>query len=122
MYPTLPRSQAWLSNGTPQVGAVPPYASLLCGKLVAMPATSSEVQHAFERKYRGQQSRISRHLFDGRLALLTTTSALGRSSLYNRLTFDGPVTPAAPTITKTAATATSKAITLGRPSATAKPM
>jgi Domain of unknown function (DUF4338) len=71
------------------LGAVPPYASLLCGKLVAMLATSTEVQHAFERKYRGQQSRISRQSFDGRLALLTTTSALGRSSLYNRLTFDG---------------------------------
>jgi hypothetical protein len=70
------------------LGAVPPYASLLCGKLVAMLATSSEVQGAFERKYGGHRSRISQQSFDGRLALLTTTSALGRSSLYNRLSYD----------------------------------
>jgi hypothetical protein len=70
------------------LGAVPPYASLLCGKLVAMLATSSEVQDAFEHKYGGRHGRISQQSFDGRLALLTTTSALGRSSLYNRLTYD----------------------------------
>jgi hypothetical protein len=34
----------------------------------------------------------------------------------------GPVTPAAATTTKAAATAASTAMTLGRPSATAKPM
>jgi hypothetical protein len=34
----------------------------------------------------------------------------------------GPVTPAAATTTKAAATTTSTAMTLGRPSATAKPM
>jgi hypothetical protein len=71
------------------LGAVPPYASLLCGKLVAMLATSTEVQRAFALKYGGQHGRISRRSFDGQLALLTTTSALGRSSLYNRLRFGG---------------------------------
>ena len=71
------------------LGAVPPYTSLLCGKLVAMLATSTEVQRTFERKYGGQHSRISQQPFDGRLALVTTTSALGRSSLYNRLSYDG---------------------------------
>jgi len=71
------------------VGAVPPYADLLCGKLVALLMTSAEVREAFARRYATRTSWISTRPFDGQLALLTTTSALGRSSLYNRLTF-GP--------------------------------
>jgi hypothetical protein len=74
------------------LGAVPPYSHLLCGKLIALLATSREVQRAFRKKYGGQESLISRQALDGRLALLTTTSALGRSSMYNRLRYqDEPV-------------------------------
>src|SRR5438094_716617 len=62
------------------LGAVPPYSQLLCGKLVALLATSREVQRAFHRKYGGERSFIRGKSLDGRLALLTTTSALGRSS------------------------------------------
>jgi hypothetical protein len=71
------------------LGAVPPYSQLVCGKLIALLATSREVQEAFRRQYRGRRTYISRKKMDARLALLTTTSALGRSSLYNRLTFRG---------------------------------
>lgn len=67
------------------LGAVPPYSFLLCGKLVAMLAASDTVRDAFKRKYAGARSVIRRKVHDGRLALLTTTSALGRSSVYNRL-------------------------------------
>jgi hypothetical protein len=74
------------------LGAVPPYSHLLCSKLIALLATSREVQRAFRKKYGGQESLISRQALDGRLALLTTTSALGRSSMYNRLRYqDEPV-------------------------------
>jgi len=71
------------------LGAVPPYSHLLCGKLMALLSTSSEVQQAFARRYRGRLTLITRRPLDGRLALLVTTSALGRSSLYNRLTYRG---------------------------------
>jgi DNA-binding transcriptional MerR regulator len=71
------------------LGAVPPYSYLLCGKLIALLATSREVRETFRRKYRGQRSLIRRKSLDARLALLTTTSALGRSSLYNRLMYRG---------------------------------
>jgi len=71
------------------LGAVPPYSQLLCGKLIALLATSREVQAAFQRKYRGTRAFISGKPLTARLALLTTTSALGRSSLYNRLAFEG---------------------------------
>ena len=71
------------------LGAVPPYSNLLCGKLVAMLLSSNEVRFAFRRKYQGKRSVVSGRPLDGRLALLTTTSALGRSSLYNRIRFCG---------------------------------
>ena len=69
------------------LGAVPPYTYLLCGKLIALLATSQEVHDAFIRRYGERKALISGRSSDGRLALLTTTSALGRSSIYNRLTF-----------------------------------
>jgi hypothetical protein len=71
------------------VGAVPPYSNLLCGKYIASLVTSDEVRDAFRRKYRNTTSLISDRNFDGRLALVTTTSALGRSSLYNRIRLGG---------------------------------
>ena len=69
------------------LGAVPPYSFLLCGKLVAMLASSDVVRDALKRKYGGKRSVISKREHDGRLAMITTTSALGRSSVYNRLRF-----------------------------------
>ena len=69
------------------LGAVPPYSFLLCGKLVAMLALSNEVREAFKRKYAGRESLIRRRPLAGELALITTTSALGRSSLYNRVRY-----------------------------------
>ena len=71
------------------LGAVPPYSHLLCGKLVAMLLASDEVRKVFQKKYRGQVSLINRKSFDGRLVLITTTSALGRSSIYNRVNCNG---------------------------------
>lgn len=69
------------------LGAVPPYNYLLGGKLIAMLAASNEVQAAFREKYQDKQSVISGNVHDGKLAMLTTTSALGRSSIYNRLKY-----------------------------------
>ena len=69
------------------LGAVPPYSHLLCGKLVAMLTASREVREAFHRKYGSRRSVIRRQMSDARLALVTTMSALGRSSIYNRLRY-----------------------------------
>ena len=69
------------------LGAVPPYSDLLGGKLVAMLATSEEVRGAFERKYSAKAALISGTKGDARVAMITTTSALGRSSMYNRIRF-----------------------------------
>jgi Domain of unknown function (DUF4338) len=67
------------------LGAVPPYNQLLCGKLIALLVASTEVQSAFLEKYGDTTSRIAQRAWTGALALITTTSALGRSSLYRRL-------------------------------------
>ncbi len=63
------------------LGAVPPYNSLLGGKLVAALAASDEVRAAWRNRYGGRTSLIAAQERDGRLAMLTTTSALGRSSI-----------------------------------------
>ena len=70
------------------LGAVPPYSFLIGGKLIALLAISNEVREVFRRKYEGQVSVIRKREQSGEIALVTTTSALGRSSIYNRLTFD----------------------------------
>ena len=73
------------------VGAVPPYSQLIGGKLVAALMGSKEVKRAYERKYLARESVIRKRKHRARLVLLTTTSALGRSSIYNRLSIpDGP--------------------------------
>lgn len=69
------------------LGAVPPYSYLLCGKLVAMIVASREVREAFARKYASRRSLIRERQLDASLALVTTTSALGRSSVYNRVRY-----------------------------------
>jgi hypothetical protein len=72
------------------LGAVPPYSRLLGGKLVALAAVSNEVREAFERRYANKKTLIGGRQV-GPLALITTTSALGRSSIYNRLLLSGRV-------------------------------
>lgn len=71
------------------LGAVPPYSYLLGGKLVALLALSDEVRAEFRARYAGKETVIRKKVHDGRLALITVTSALGRSSLYNRLRAEG---------------------------------
>ncbi len=71
------------------LGAVPPYSHLLGGKLVAMLACSNEVRRAFRTKYARRRSLIRKKVRSPYLVLLTTASALGRSSIYNRIKIDG---------------------------------
>lgn len=67
------------------LGAIPPYSMVLGGKLIASLVTSPEIRHDFKHKYAGKQSRISGEIFNGKLAAITTASALGKSSIYDRI-------------------------------------
>lgn len=69
------------------LGAVPPYSKLLAGKLVALAAVCNEVRRIFAERYSNRKTLIAGKKRPPHLALVTTTSALGRSSLYNRVKY-----------------------------------
>lgn len=69
------------------LGAVPPYNQLLGGKLIAMLAASTEVRKVIRNKYKGKRTIINGAKKDPELALLTTASALGKSSIYDRIKY-----------------------------------
>ena len=71
------------------VGAVPPYTKLLGGKLITCIIGSREVSEHFDLRYGDTKGIISHQRKNAKLALVTITSALGRSSMYNRVKLPG---------------------------------
>src|SRR5580704_10219200 len=71
------------------LGALPPYSQLLGGKVVACLIRSREIRDCFSRKYGQRKSIIARKKKHAALGLITTSSSLGRSSIYNRLKLNG---------------------------------
>lgn len=67
------------------LGSLPPYNRLLGGKLVAALIRSIEVRDTFRKRYHGSKGIISCSRKHAELVAVTTTSALGRSSVYNRV-------------------------------------
>ncbi len=72
-----------------RVGALPPYNELLGGKMVALSLTSNEIRVAYREKYKNYISIIKGRKLKPDLLFITTTSAFGKSSLYNRLKYNG---------------------------------
>lgn len=70
------------------LGALPPYSHLLGGKLIACLTCTKNVKDDFACKYGTSRGLISGIKKRAQLCLITTTSALGKSSLYNRLTLN----------------------------------
>ncbi|MCC8689067.1 Druantia anti-phage system protein DruA [Xanthomonas campestris] len=71
------------------LGALPPYSQLLGGKLVASLIRTQDVVDAFNQRYNDSTGLISGKKKRAQLVAVTTTSALGRSSIYNRLQLSG---------------------------------
>jgi hypothetical protein len=71
------------------LGAVPPYNALLGGKLVACLIRSRDVYDDFGQAYGKTTGIISHQKKKARLLAVTTSSSMGRSSVYNRLKLDG---------------------------------
>jgi len=67
------------------LGAVPPYSMILGGKLISCLVRSREVRDDFARRYGDTRGIISGKRKGAQLAVVTTSSSLGRSSVYNRL-------------------------------------
>jgi len=71
------------------LGAIPPYNYLLGGKLIACLLRTKEVYSDFLEIYGNTKGIISGQEKHARLLAITTSSSMGRSSVYNRLKLDG---------------------------------
>jgi hypothetical protein len=67
------------------LGALPPYSDLLVGKLIVLAAASQEVRKDYEQRYQGRITEIEKRVLPASLIAVTTLSAFGRSSIYNRV-------------------------------------
>ncbi|WP_353686205.1 Druantia anti-phage system protein DruA [Thermodesulfovibrio sp. 3462-1] len=92
-YLDIPKDELdiWInmSMQAQRVGALPPYNEILGGKMVALALTCNEIREAYKRKYRNYISIIKGRKLKPELLFITTTSAFGKSSLYNRLKYNG---------------------------------
>jgi hypothetical protein len=71
------------------LGAVPPYNMLLGGKAVACLVRSRDIFDDFRSAYGKTVGIISGEAKGANLLVVTTSSSMGRSSVYNRLRLDG---------------------------------
>jgi len=71
------------------LGALPPYNALLAGKMVACLVRSRDIYNDFSRAYGNTTGIISHQEKRARLLAVTTSSSMGRSSVYNRLKLGG---------------------------------
>ena len=71
------------------LGALPPYNLLLAGKMVACLIRTREIYEDFQAQYGDTTGIISGTKKHARLIAVTTSSSMGRSSVYNRLKLDG---------------------------------
>lgn len=67
------------------LGALPPYNRLLAGKMIACLIRTREIYEDFKRQYGHTTGIISGANKQARLIAVTTSSSMGRSSVYNRL-------------------------------------
>ena len=71
------------------LGALPPYNVLLGGKMVACLIRTQKIYKDFMKTYGSTVGIISQKQKKARLLAVTTTSSMGRSSVYNRLKLGG---------------------------------
>lgn len=71
------------------LGALPPYNALLGGKLIACLLRSRDIYDDFSKAYGDTTGVISQEEKNARLLVITTSSSMGRSSVYNRLKLNG---------------------------------
>lgn len=70
-----------------RIGALPPYNQLLGGKMVCLSLTSNEVREAYAKKYENRKTILNERELPNRLLFISTTSAYGKSSVYERVKF-----------------------------------
>jgi len=89
----IPKSDLdfWINKSlqAQRLGALPPYNNLIGGKMTALALTSNELRAAYFNKYVDSKTVIKERIIESDLLFITTTSAFGRSSIYNRLNYKG---------------------------------
>jgi hypothetical protein len=84
-------SEYWINQSmyAQRVGALPPYNDLLGGKMVALSLASNEIRNAYALKYRNSETLIRKRKIPNNLLFITTSSAFGKSSMYDRISYGG---------------------------------
>ncbi len=82
-----PTKDYWVnqSMSAQRLGALPPYNTILGGKLIAMLMTSDTVRNDFHKKYSNATTILNKRKLPAHLLFVTTTGAFGKSSIYTRL-------------------------------------
>jgi hypothetical protein len=80
-----------MSLSAQRVGALPPYNEILGGKMVALALTSNEVRDIYKKKFNNTLTLMKERNIPPMLLFITTTSAFGRSSIYNRLKYHSEI-------------------------------
>lgn len=76
-----------MSMQAQRLGALPPYNDLIGGKMVAMAMTCNEIRKCYQEKYQNKKTEMIGRIINPDLLFITTTSAFGKSSIYNRLNY-----------------------------------
>lgn len=71
------------------IGAIPPYSQILGGKLVTGLVACDDIRSTYWRLYAGKRTVMNNEKIEQPLVAVTTTSAFGKSSIYNRLKYKG---------------------------------
>ena len=71
-----------------RLGALPPYNDLLGGKMVAMALSSNEIRGNYSEKYKNRKTWMKKRIIPSELLFVTTTSAFGKSSVYERVRYN----------------------------------
>lgn len=94
-YLNIPKEELdfWVNQSmqAQRLGALPPYNNLLGGKMSALSIVSNELRNEYQKKYQNKTTLIKNREISNNLLFITTTSAFGRSSVYNRLTFENTI-------------------------------
>ncbi len=77
-----------MSMNAGRIGALPPYNDLIGGKMAALAVTSNEVRSTYRKKYGGCKTMMEKRTLKADLLFVTTTSAFGKSSMYDRLKYE----------------------------------
>lgn len=72
-----------------RVGALPPYNDLIGGKMVSLALVSNEIRDKYYEIYAGKRTILMNREIPAYLLFLTTTSAFGKGTIYERLDFIG---------------------------------